>query len=385
MRKKILFLILFVFSLIFAAHAQNQQVASVIHTRHTINSQVLGEERTILVRVPADYERRRDLKYPVVYMLDAHPPQNSMMAGILEQQAWGGQMPEMILVGIQNTNRGRDLTPTKVEDGRGASGGADKFLQFIETEVVPLVDKNYRTHPYRIFAGHSLGGLFAVYAFVARPDLFNAYIAASPHLQWDNNFVVKRAEEVLKQKRDWNKIMFLAVGDEPNYMNSFNSFQDLLKKSKAKNFDYEFRVFQDENHPSVVLPTYYFGLRKIFDGWIPPQTGAVADLENHYKKLTEKFGYKIPIPEALLNQIGYRFLQNNQLIEAIEAFRKNVENHPNSANVYDSLAEAYEKNGQLKQAKENYEKAYKMAEARGETELARVAKANFERISEKVK
>lgn len=370
--------------------AQTQQIASAVHTQYKINSVVLGEERTILVRVPANYERT-DTKFPVVYMTDAHPPQNAMMTGIIEQQAWGGVMPEMILVGIQNTNRTRDLTPTAV-NGRAGSGGADKFLQFIETEVIPLVEKNYRTQPYRIFAGHSLGGLFAVYSFVARPDLFNAYIAASPVLQWNDNLVIKRAQEMFKQKKEFKKVLFVALGDEQDLAGGFNNFRDLLKKSEPKGLDYELRNMPEENHGSVVLPAYYWGLRKIYAGWNPPQpprgynpANAVTDLENHYKKLTERFGYKIPVPENTLNQVGYFFLRDNQLTQAIETFRKNAENHPNSANVYDSLGEAYEKNGQFKPAMENYEKAYKMAEARGEAELAGTAKANFERVAAKVK
>jgi hypothetical protein len=376
----LLFLVLFCFS--FAAFAQNPPVASVVHTQHKINSLVLGEERTILVRVPASYAGR-DERFPVVYMLDAHPPQNAMMAGIVEQQAWGGMMPEMIIVGIQNTNRTRDLTPTKTE--RAGSGGGENFLKFIETEVIPLVEKNYRTQPFRIFAGHSLGGLFTVYTFATRPDLFNAYIAASPVLHWDKDFVIKRAEELFKQNRDWKKTMFLGIGDEPEYIGGFNAFQNLLKRTKPKNFEYEFREFKDENHGSVVLPAYYAGLRKIFAGWTPPTTGAVADLENHYKRLSQRFGYEIKPPEAMLNQIGYQLLRANNTLEAVEVFRKNAANYPNSANVYDSLAEAYEKNGQFKQAAENYEKAYKRAAINGETQLAQTAKANFERISAKLK
>jgi len=111
------------------------------------------------------------------------------------------------------------------------------------------------------------------------------------------------------------------------------------------------------------LRAYYAGLRKIFSGWTPPPTGSLTDLENHYKKLSERFGYQIKIPEDLLNRAGYQLLNANKINEAIDIFRKNVENFPNSANVYDSLAEAYEKNGQLKQAQESYEKAYKMAES----------------------
>lgn len=383
MKNKLLLYVTFTFCLAFPIFGQTQQIASVIHTQYKINSQVLGEERSVLVRVPANYERT-DERFPVVYMTDAHPPQNAMMAGIIEQQAWGAMMPEMILVGIQNTNRSRDLTPT--DDGKGGQvGGAPKFLQFIETEVIPLIEKNYRTQPFRIFAGHSLGGLFAVYAFTERPDLFNAYIAASPVLDYDDNFVIKRAEELFKQNRDWKKTMFISIGDEPDYVKGFNSFQDLLKKAKPKNFEYEFRQFKDENHASSVLPSYYAGLRKIFAGWTPPPTGSVAELENHYKRLSNRFGYKIVIPEALLNQIGYQLLRDKNYTESIEVFKKNAENHPNAANCYDSLAEAYEKSGALKLAKENYEKAYKMAEAHGETALAQTAKANFERISAKLK
>ena len=381
--KSILIFLILISGFCLTVSGQTPQIGSVVHTQYKINSAVLGEERSILVRVPANYDRT-DERFPVVYMTDAHPPQNAMMTGIIEQQAWGGMMPEMILVGIQNTNRSRDLTP--VDDGQGGQvGGAPKFLEFIEKEVIPQVEKNYRTQPFRIFAGHSLGGLFAVYAFTARPDLFNAYIAASPVLGYADNFVIKRAEEVFKQNNDRKTTMFLGIGDEPRFIEGFNAFQNLLKRAKPKNFEYEFREFKDENHGSVVLPVYYAGLRKIFEGWTPPQNGGVADLENHYKKLSERFGYKILIPEAMLNQIGYQFLRAGRYAEAIEVFRKNAANHPNSANCYDSLAEAYEKNGQLKQAAENYEKAYKMAETRGEARLAQTAKANFERVSVRLK
>ena len=362
------------------------QVTDVVHDKHLINSKILSEERSILVRVPAGYATSGK-KYPVIYMLDAHPPQNAMMVGILEQQVWGGMMPEMIVVGIQNTNRSRDLTPTDDGQSNGREvGGGGKFLEFIELEVIPLVEKTYRTEPFRIFAGHSLGGLFAVYAFVARPDLFNAYIAASPVLHWDKNYVIKRAEELFKEKRGWNKRMFIALGDEPEYLGGFQSFQDLLKRSKPKDLEYEFQQYKDENHGSVVLRAYYWGLRKVFDGWNPPASaGSVPELENHYKKLSKRFGYDIFIPEELLNRTGYQLLNDGKTAEAIELFRKNVENYPNSANVYDSLGEAFEKNGQIKQARDNYEKALNLATANGDQRLAAIIKANLERVTQKLR
>ncbi len=383
MLKNCLFFSLRIYSLSFhfSVSAQNQQIASVVHTPHKINSQILNEERTILVRVPPNYESGE--KYPVIYMLDAHAPQNAMLAGIIEQQVWGGMMPEMIVVGIQNTNRTRDMTPTKTE--REGSGGSENFLKFIEQEVIPTVEKNYRTQPFRIFAGHSLAGLAVVNSFVSRPALFNAYVAASPVLHWDNKFVIKQAEELFKQNRELNKTLFITVGDEPDYIDGFNSFQDLLKKSKPKNLEFEFRQFKDENHGSVVLPAYYYGLRKVFDGWQPPQTGVISDLENHYKKLSKRFGYEILVPEDLLNRAGYQLLNAEKFTEAIEIFKKNAANYPNSSNVYDSLGEAFEKNGQMKQAAENYQKAYDLAKAQSDEQRAEIFKKNLDRVSEKLK
>ena len=382
LKKNLVLVFVFVFCISGNIFAQTTQLASVVHDVHKINSKILGEERTVLVRVPPNYANGSE-KFPVVYMLDAHAPQNAMMAAIIEQQVWGNMMPEMIVVGIQNTNRTRDMTPTKTE--RANSGGGENFMKFIETEVMPLVEKNYRTQPFKIFAGHSLGGLTVIYSFVTRPDLFNAYIAASPVLHWDDDFVIKRSEELFKQKRDFNKMLFISIGDEPDYVKSFNSFQDLLKRAKPKDLEYEFRQFKEENHGSVVLPTYYNGLRKVFENWPPPATGSISDLENHYKKLSKRFGYDIFIPEELINRAGYQMLNAKKIPEAIELFRKNVENYPNSANVYDSLGEAYEKNRQAKQATENYEKAYKLAKAQGDEQRAQIFKANLDRVSVKLK
>ncbi len=346
--------------------------------RIVIPSKVLNEERSVVVRVPAGY-RDPTAKFPVLYMLDGHEPALTMMAGILGHQAFAGRSPEMILVGIQNTNRTRDLTPTKTD--RAGSGGGDKFLEFLSTEVIPMIEKSYRTHPYRVFAGHSLGGLTVFHAATSKPDLFNAYIAASPVLHWDKGFVVKRTEEFLKTNSKQKKPLFVALGAEPDYVQGFNSMKDLLKKSGSGAFDYEMHVWNDEDHGSIVLRAYLFGLRKVYSGWPPPAEGTVGDIESHYKDLSRKYGYDILPPETLMNQVGYTLLRQNNFADALRVFKRNVELYPNSANVYDSLAEALEKNGSRDQAKKNYEKAFRLAEQQGNTELAKIFKASFDRLS----
>ena len=379
---KSILLLLLIFLYIFSSEslAQPKQAASIVHSLYEIDSKIVNEKRTILVHVPVGYTRS-DKKYPVIYMLDGHTPQVEMMGGILAQQAWGRQIPEMILVSIRNTNRSYDMTPT-VDARGGRVGGSSKFLGFIETEVIPLVEKNYRTQPYRIFAGHSLGGLTVVYSFVSRPDLFNGYIAASPVLHYDKNYVIKEAKKLFKTKKNWDKRMFLAIGDEPKYINGFNSFKRLLKAEKPKGFKYDFKEFPDDNHASVVLPAYYWGLRKIFEGWVPPQQNVtISSLEQHYKKLTRKYGYKIHVPEDTFNKVGNQFLRTGKTLNAINVLKKNVKNYPNSASAYYSLARAYEKSSSKKLAMENYKKAFKIATKKNDTKLANLLKAHVDRVS----
>ena len=364
-----------------------------------INSAVLGEERTILVRVPAGYETN-NLRYPVLYMTDgnAHIGHTSSTVEFL---ARNGRMSEMIVVGINNTDRTRDLSPTRVTTtvagGNSAlqfptSGGADKFLKFIETELIPDIEKRYRTNPYRILAGHSLGGLFAVHAMVSRPDLFNSYVSVSPALQWDNQVVVKRAEDFFKARKEYEATLFMTLGHEPGPIeDGFYQLKQVLEKNQTKGFEWAAQVLDDEDHGSVVLRSHYLAMRKVFDGWqVPrdPDSGQVAgnfkSVEEHYQKLTKKFRYNVPVPELLINQMGYQSLFADRVDEAIAIFKTNVERYPESANVYDSLAEAYERSGKIELAAPLYEKAQTLGQKNQDPNLA-IYKANFDRVSEKIK
>jgi predicted alpha/beta superfamily hydrolase len=323
---------------------------------------------------------------------DAHIQHTSGTVSFLARNA---RMPEMIVVGITNTDRTRDLTPTHVEQSGNpnanfpTSGGADKFLKFIETEVIPLVESKYRTLPYRVFAGHSLGGLFAVHTLITRPELFNAYIAASPALQWDNFLLVERAKEFFKNRKEYNRTLFVSLGNEPGDIDAgYKLFHEVLEKQQTKGFAWEAVHMEDEDHGSVVMRSHYAGLRKVFDGWqLPrdPQTGAIkADgfrgVEEHYRKLSERLGFAVYAPEPLVNQMGYALMAQNRPDEAIEAFRKNVERYPASANVYDSLGEAYEKTGKLDLARASYEKAVATAQATTDPNL-QLFTANRDRVA----
>lgn len=172
--------------------------AIVIGHKLTVTSNILGEERQVWVYTPDGYDQS-DAAYPVVYLLDGAGHFHHA-TGVLSFLATRGRAPEMILVGVLNTERTRDLTPAssvEADQARG-SGGADNFLAFMETELIPAIEKDYRTRPYRVLIGHSFGGLLANYALAYKPALFNASISISPTLWWDNGSLVKRAGEYLK-------------------------------------------------------------------------------------------------------------------------------------------------------------------------------------------
>jgi len=366
-------------------------------TRATLKSNVLGEERQILISTPAGYEKNKQ-SYPVLYMTDgdAHIGHT---ASTIEFLARNGRMSPMIIVGISNTDRTRDLTPVKSTarnpDGTWqapTSGGADNFLKFIETELIPEVEKSYRVKPYRVLAGHSLGGLFAVHAMIARPGLFNSYVAVSPSLQWENKQELKLAEEFFSKQKELNSTLFVSLGNEPGAIGeSFDSFRRLLEKTQVKDFQWQADRMSDEDHGSVVMRSHYAGLRKIYDGWLMPRdpaTGTIAGglkaADEHYQKLSKRFGYAIDVPENLINQIGYQLLFAGKTDEAIAAFKTNIDRYPVSANVYDSLAEAYEKTGNIEMARPLYEKAQALGQQNNDPNTA-IYKANFERANEKTR
>ena len=337
-----------------------------------LKSAVLGEERTILVRTPVGYEANK-VSYPVLYMTDGDAHMGHT-AGTIDFLTRNGRISDLIVVGVTNTDRTRDLTPEKSSAKNPAgelqsptSGGADNFLKFFQTELIPEIEKQYRVQPYRILAGHSLGGLFAIHAMISKPGLFQSYIAVSPSLQWENGETLKQAEEYLKNQKEMNVTLFASIGNEQGGISeNFDRFKEVLSKTNIKGFEWQAERMSDEDHGSVVLRSHYFGLRKVYEGWQMPRdpaTGAISGglkgADEHYKKLSERFGYSIPTPENLINQVGYQLL-GAKPEEAIATFKTNVERYPGSANVYDSLAEAYMAANQRELAIQNYKKSLEL-------------------------
>lgn len=363
----------------------------------TLHSKVLNEDRTLLVHTPPACERT-GVRCPVLYLTDADA-QFLHTVGTTEFLARNNLMPPLVVVGITNTDRGRDFTPTRAGAGVSGnrnplpnSGGADNFLKFIETELTPYVEKRYGGRPYRIFCGHSLGGLLALHALFSRPELFNAVIAVSPTLMWDNDLPLRRAREFFAAQPELNRTLFVTAGSEgPEMEQAFDELQKILKGVTTRGFISATLLMEDEDHGSVVLRSHYAGLRKVFDSWRPPVdplTGALEGgldtIRQHYAGLSERFGYPVEPPEGLVNNIGYAEMARGQMERAVEAFRQNAAAYPESANVHDSLGEGLEAAGRLQEARDSYAKAVALGEKAKDPNLA-VFRAHLENVEKKLK
>jgi predicted alpha/beta superfamily hydrolase len=372
--------------------AQDEGAPIVIGSRQSLQSQVLGETRPFWVYTPAGYEAS-DGVYPVVYLLDGNQHFHHT-TGIAQFLAAQDRMPGVIVVAIPNTDRTRDLTPPMATDTTSAfptAGGADGFLRFLGDELIPHIDGAYRTAPYRIIIGHSFGGLFAVYALLTRPYLFQAHIAISPSLWWDEEALLGAAERFFADGDDGggadrSGFLYMTMGNEggPMLAGAWGMAR-VLETGAPRGFRWGFDVLEQEDHGSVPLRSTYAGLELLFDGWRladPVEVAAergIAAVDEHFAALSDRFGYAIETPESLVNTIGYGLLAQDRVDAAIAVFERNVTRFPRSANVYDSLGDAYDRAGQWERARDSYAKAVARAREAGHPNLG-VYEANLERM-----
>lgn len=383
MRKKMLIFSFGLILLVLCGVVKGEEGDIVIGKRITLISKVLNEDRDIWIYTPAQYERT-DTSYPVIYLLDGDGHFHHA-TGIVQFIATRGIGPDHIVIAIPNTDRTRDLSTSRVEE-RPTSGGAEAFLDFFKKELFPYVESKYRTQPYRILIGHSLGGLFSVYTMLTYPDMFNAHIAISPWLVWDDGDVFKRSPDLLAKHQSLNKFLFISIGDEAQLEPTLNQFCELLEGKAPADLSWKYVKMGNENHGTLVHRTIYDGLEELYKDWrLTTKTidEGIEAVEKHYQNLSEKFGYNIQVPEFVVNNQGYRQLGNQNYIKAIEIFQYNVKLYPNSANVYDSLGEALERNNQFDLALENYKKAVKRGKELSDPNLA-VYEKNLKRMQTRV-
>ena len=172
--------------------------------------------------------------------------------------------------------------------------------------------------------------------------MFDAYIAISPSLQWDDGELVERAESVFSDAKSLNKYVFMSIADEGGEMlENLSRLSDFFRYRGPEGLVWDFRLLEGDDHGTAPIRSTYLGLRMIYPRWRVPRgfysDPSLAGLQRHYARLSEDYGYAITIPEERINDLGYMVMGNGNTAGAIEIFEGNVEQFPGSANVYDSL------------------------------------------------
>ena len=372
----------------------------VIGQTDSLFSEILDETRNIWVHVPdagmgGIYGKTT---YPVLYLLDG-PGHFHAVSGLLHNLGENAIVPKMVVVGIPNTDRTRDLTPTHVDVMFGdssfvrTSGGGDKFLEFMEKELIPYVEGKYPVTGYRTFVGHSFGGLASIYALFTRPELFNNYISIDPSLWWDDWVLVKKADAVLEGDELEGRALYIGVANtmeddmdiervredtarSSDHIRSILAFIEKLEDKPDLALEFGWEYYEDDDHGSVPLITEYDALRFLFpwyrlqglteffveDAPDDPEK-LLKKLEEHYVNVSEHFGYKVPPSEPDVNSLGYNFMNMNKPGMARAMFELNIKNYPESANVYDSMGDFYLDQEDTTLAIEQFKKALELGDS----------------------
>jgi uncharacterized protein len=240
----------------------------VIGDTFTIASKVLGESRRINVYLPPGYAESADARVPVLYMPDGGMAEDFLhVAGLVQVSVGNGTMRPFLLVGIENTERRRDMTgPTANEEDKKIAprvGGSAAFRRFLREELMPQVKGRYRTTQETAIVGESLAGLFVVETFLLEPDLFDTYLAFDPSLWWNDQKLLQGAGERLRARPKLEKTLYLASSDEKGITEVTQRFAEILGKDAPAGLHWHYERMPEEKHSTIYHPAALKAFRAV--------------------------------------------------------------------------------------------------------------------------
>jgi hypothetical protein len=302
----------------------------------TIQSEVLGEERRIYLQFPVGYDGSEQ-RYPMLVVLDGEwlfEIARSHVQFYSEFAAMGVELPKMIVVGIENLDRDRDYVPTPDPSDEvqfTTAGEAGRFLEFLRDELFPFLETNYRVAPNRTVVGWSFGGLCALYAAVAMPSLFQAYLCMGPSVWWDDDLVVKQFAQAAFD-RPTRMVITLGSGevDGPVY-DSTKRLLAYLEANPIEGLAVTHLEFDGVGHGGGVPLAFSRGLRALFPGY-RMQVGDDTTLEKveaYYKTLSEVWGFDVRPTPWVLQTLAAKLWDAGHKDEAIHALDWYIARNPN--------------------------------------------------------
>lgn len=241
----------------------------IIGETFTIASKVLNETRRINVYLPPGYTESPGARLPVLYMPDGGMGEDFLhVAGLVQVSVGNATMRPFLLVGIENTERRRDMTgPTESDDDKKIAtrvGGSGAFRKFIREELMPQVKARYRTTGETAIVGESLAGLFVMETFLLEPDLFDTYIAFDPSLWWNGQKLVKEADERLRAHSARKKTLYVAISGDGGLADTTGRLAEVLRKHAPSGLTWHYERMPEEKHSTIYHPAALKAFRVVF-------------------------------------------------------------------------------------------------------------------------
>lgn len=339
--------------------AQEDGAPVSIGTYRVIESEALGETRRLLIHLPRGYDGSA-IAYPVVYhTYGDYLTYYAEAYAAVETLGDEARTPQMILVGIDNIDRYRDLRPL----GRdGSPTRIDDYTRFLIDEVIPFVEQEYRTADYRILVGPQAGAVFCLYTLHTRPDLFDAFVLNNPLVSAPNTeLLLEQASAFYASRESLRKFFFVTYGgvdESPEDVASVDRWAQLAAPVREKGFD--LRLNDISGNDEFIIPLHFKeALRALFaDYYVPTDRhfGTLAEIDEFYGSLSQRYGYDVAPAEWVMTRSADVLIARKEYAAARAILERQTQLYPNMLNGWWRLARIAAETGDTPRAIELYRK-----------------------------
>lgn len=322
-------------------------------------SKILGGEVTYTEHLPDGYDNSK-INYPVIYMMNGQIISSFASAAATLDYLSNERVPDMILIGMSNTDKAGVYW--SCPNDTGYVKGGETFYKFLKEEFIPEIKKNYRTSDYKILAGQSNTGLFVMYNFLFHPELFDAYIVASPMFNWCPDFYLNKTKSFLLDNAQINKKLYVSYGDLDyiEVLSHIIDFKDILGNATAS-LKWKVDLIQNTGH--VPLITINNALLFFFSECTmnaERKRFKISEIKSHFKSLSKEYGFTVNPKDGVLFDMAMDLKNQKKLDESIEMFKYLINLYSDSETYYFYLGQTYQEKGDLGLARENYRQSLKI-------------------------
>ncbi|MEO9871796.1 alpha/beta hydrolase-fold protein [Ekhidna sp.] len=318
----------------------------------SLQSKVLGKTIPLSIHLPENYDNSRKT-YPVLYMLGSdYQARFAMLASTLDYMG-EGQIPEMVLIGIDLPEGNSILLPTRENQDTTIPDG---YIDFFETELIPYVDNTYRTVPFRVLFGGSNSGFFTVYTLLSNPLLFNSYLASSPSLMIIPEVLQQKIKSGPLQTLSENRSLHIIYSDDEGLTEIVPEFSRVIEEHKPESFTYKVDELVNQGHVPAMDFTQY--LLTLFPDFNPyEKLDSLDKVIQHFEVLSKRYGYEIQPPISVLMDLGFDMIISKNLVVAEEIYQYSLQVYPEGKLLYVGMGVVRRNQGQLENARLMFEKA----------------------------